>query len=124
MEITAANMLRLACVYALMASQKPSQRAENDYLKYEGFLKKVRPYLKSLRDLTVLDIGCGRLFPLTLLLHSRGIRVIGIDTAYIGIGQWFVKRWWYSWKSGGMRALAREALYDLSGKTKTYYRVL
>lgn len=40
-------------------------------------------YLGNDKSINILDIGCGRRYPFTLLLHSAGYKVTGIDTLYV-----------------------------------------
>lgn len=94
---------------------------------YEDFLilkRVLQSHVGELKNKVVLDIGCGRFFPTTLLLHSSGSRAIGIDTAYIGLNTAFAKRWWRSWVTGGFYGFAREVFLDLSRGRQRYYRAL
>lgn len=44
---------------------------------------RLREYVGDLRGLRVLDVGCGKTFWLTLLLHSCGAHATGIDTEFV-----------------------------------------
>jgi len=98
--------------------------AEDDHGQFLTLKRILEPHVGQLKQKVILDIGCGRLFPMTLLLHSCGNSATGIDTAYIGLDAPFAKRWWKSWVTGGFYGFAREAFLDLSRGHQRYYRTL
>jgi len=55
--------------------------AHNDYHHvFRGALKCLQTYTtKELHDARVLEIGCGQRFGTTLLFHSIGVRIVGVD---------------------------------------------
>ena len=58
--------------------------AAHDAEIYRAFTDTItRLSSKSLRDLRILDLGCGSNAPMTVLLHAAGCRVTGVD-AYLG----------------------------------------
>ncbi len=57
--------------------------ARQHYAFFSTFETRIGPYFDSLAGLRVLDLGCGRLFWLTLLIHSRNAQVTGIDTELV-----------------------------------------
>lgn len=57
--------------------------AHHDALLYQSFTKTIDTLGHSLDSTRVLDIGCGANAPMTLILHSAGVKVTGIDE-YIG----------------------------------------
>mgnify|MGYP001148244711 CR=1 FL=1 len=60
------------------------EQAYHDYYHvFKGALQRIRPYITTVRNKRVLDVGCGVLFPQTLFFHSIGAKVTGIDTSYI-----------------------------------------
>jgi len=73
---------------------------------------------RPLKGARVLDLGCGPRFPATLLFHSFGARVTGIDLDVLPPGEWP-----RLFRPGGparfARALARRCLFDPG-----YYRAL
>jgi SAM-dependent methyltransferase len=57
--------------------------ASHDVLLYQSFVKTIETLRHHLNSARVLDIGCGANAPMTLILHSAGVNVIGVDE-YIG----------------------------------------
>lgn len=54
-------------------------RARHDYKAFQNLLQRTKPFIYDVTDINVLDIGCGIRAPFTLLFHSLGARVVGID---------------------------------------------
>jgi len=71
--------------YIGVITQDYRKRAK-DYRTFLTMRCKLESYIRELKGNFVLDIGCGRRYPYTLLLHSLGNNVVGIDIAYIGYG--------------------------------------
>jgi len=76
----------------------------------------------SLEGKRILDVGCGRFYPITLLFHSMGNEVIGIDEVYIGANEFWAKRYWKILKYNGPEGLAEELL--LKTKVHSFYKAL
>ena len=60
-------------------------QAQNDYEWFDRIRHTLEKYIGDVRGRDILDVGCGQRYPLTLLFHSFGSRVVGIDTALIGV---------------------------------------
>jgi SAM-dependent methyltransferase len=118
------SYLQLISFFRAVASRDLVSMAEDAHGQFLTLKRILEPYDGQLKQKVILDIGCGRFFPTTLLLHSCGNSVIGIDTAYIGLDTPFPKRWWKSWVTGGFYGFAREAFLDLSRGQQRYYRIL
>ena len=56
--------------------------AREHYEFFRRMEEELRPELGQLEGLRVLDVGCGKTMWLTLLLHSCGAKVTGIDTEW------------------------------------------
>jgi SAM-dependent methyltransferase len=93
--------------------------AAHDAEIYRAFADTItRLSSRSLRDLKILDLGCGSNAPMTVLLHAGGCRVTGVD-AYLGYrwGLGFRPRRFLSYaKEAGLlktlRKIAGEIAYD------------
>jgi SAM-dependent methyltransferase len=92
--------------------------ASHDANVYRAFMKTISD-LGCVPDRTsVLDIGCGANAPVTIMLHSAGVKVTGID-GYIGY-RWGLGfkpgRYWRYLQEAGIRKTARkiigECVYD------------
>jgi len=58
-------------------------QARYAYKWFESFIKTIEFYIGDVKGKSILDIGCGRRYPLTLLLHNVGANVTGIDVDVI-----------------------------------------
>jgi len=116
--------LQLTSFCLALARTDLVSRAGQHYEHFLSLKRILEPHVGELKNKVILDIGCGRFFPMTLLLHSCGNSAIGVDTAYIGLDTAFAKRWWKSWVTGSFYGFAREAFLDLSRGRQRYYRAL
>jgi len=82
------------------------------------------PICGEIKNKKILDIGCGRLYPNTLLLSDFGNDVVGVDTAYIGIKQPFLKRCAMAFRHDGAFSFMGEIFYFLFRRDKKYYAAL
>jgi SAM-dependent methyltransferase len=77
---------------------------------------------RNVADLSVLEIGCGQRFTLTLLLHSAGARVVGIDMDEVHpvpSPRHFVSNWRRNGVERALKTLVRQLLFD-----RPFYRDL
>ena len=61
--------------------------AREHYAFFADMQARLQKYVGDLCSLHVLDVGCGKAFWLTLLLHSYGAHVTGIDTEFVAPGR-------------------------------------
>ena len=77
---------------------------------------------KDIADVRILEVGCGQRFCVTLLFHSLGTDVVGIDTDYVD-PRFSLSGLLSIWKINGferfVKTIIRHAFFD-----KTYYRTL
>jgi SAM-dependent methyltransferase len=99
--------------------------AQHDASVYRAFMKALADLGCTLEDKRILDIGCGANAPMTILLHSAGVKVTGIDD-YIGhrwgLGIRFGRYWLYLKEVGFFKTLRKalgEVVYD-----RQYYKTL
>lgn len=76
----------------------------------------------ALPGLRVLEVGCGKSFWLTLLLHAHGAQVTGIDTEELDPRRSLSKYWSLLRRNGAERA-ARTLMWDVV-YARPYYREL
>ena len=99
--------------------------ARHDATVYQAFVKTMSDLGVVLKSASILDIGCGANAPVTVILHSAGARVTGIDE-YIGY-RWGLgfnpRRYWnYVHEAGVIKTIRKmigEYVYD-----RHYYAVL
>ncbi|MDA8019981.1 MAG: methyltransferase domain-containing protein [Thermoanaerobaculia bacterium] len=78
--------------------------------------------IADLERLRAVDVGCGKMMWLTLLMHSVGTRVTGIDTEWVEPNPTFGK-YWGIMRSNGVERAARTLAWDLL-YASPYYRAL
>ncbi|MEM6794027.1 MAG: methyltransferase domain-containing protein [Acidobacteriota bacterium] len=96
--------------------------AREHFAFFERLRADVRRHLGELEGLRVLEVGCGKMMWLSLLLHSCGARVTGFDTEWSQPRATPAKYWRIGRTSGAERALRTlvwDALY-----ARPYYREL
>jgi len=96
--------------------------AREHYAFFAGMLEGLRRHGKDPRGLRVLDVGCGKSYWLTLLLHSYGAQVTGVDTEYVQAGFRPGKYLAICRRNGFERAL-KTLVWDLL-YARPYYREL
>lgn len=82
----------------------------------------VQSYFADLSRLRILDVGCGKSFWLTLLLHSAGARVTGVDTEVVARGPSPTK-YWALLRRNGLERVLRTLVWEVVF-ARPYYRAL
>jgi SAM-dependent methyltransferase len=72
---------------------------------------------EEVRQKVILDIGCGRAFPYTLLLHSLGNTVVGIDLRYVRANEPLVQASLRALRHHGLEGLGSVIVSTLQRKT-------
>jgi len=98
--------------------------AKRHYREFQEILDALTPYAGEVKGKRILDIGCGRLYPFTLLLHSLGNTVTGIDIVYTGPNESRFKKHWGTLRSNGIESLIGALLYGILRKDGNYYQAL
>lgn len=96
--------------------------AHEHYAFFADMQVRLQEHVGDLRGLRVLDLGCGKAFWLTLLLHSWGACATGIDTELVTPGRSLGKYAGILHRNGPERAL-RTLFWDMAYATP-YYREL
>lgn len=97
--------------------------AREHYAFFADMQQRLGQYgLADLRGLRVLDVGCGKAYWLTLLLHSCGAYATGVDTELVEPGYSLGKYWGILANNGPERAL-RTLVWDIF-YGPPYYREL
>jgi len=77
------SRLRLYLNQLRYAACNTRRFARQHYEFFTNFEKQTAPYFDTLVGQRVLDVGCGKSYWFTLLLHSHGAQVTGIDTEVV-----------------------------------------
>ncbi|MEE8429283.1 MAG: class I SAM-dependent methyltransferase, partial [Gammaproteobacteria bacterium] len=96
--------------------------AREHYAFLKTMLRQLQALDKDPRGLRVLDVGCGKAYWLTLLLHSYGAQATGIDTEFMQPGRSPVKYLRILRENGPERAM-RSLVWDIF-YAAPYYRQL
>ncbi len=99
-------------------------KARYQYKQFQSMLNALELRAGPIKEKTILDIGCGKFYPFTLLFGSLGNRVTGIDILYIRANEPLVRRYHRILRYNGFRSLMEELLYRLSFKERAYYQAL
>lgn len=110
--------------YMGVLTQDPVERASMDYNTFLEIRHTLEPYMGKLKGKVILDVGCGRRYPYTLLLHSLENTVVGLDTSYIGHEDSLMKEYWKELTQNGTASFIRALLFDYLGQKNKYYESL
>jgi len=99
-------------------------KARYQYKQFQSMLNALELRAGPIKEKTILDIGCGRFYPFTLLFASLGNDVTGIDILYIRAKESLVRRYHRILRCDGFRSLMEEVLYKFSFKERAYYQAL
>ncbi|MCW4029800.1 MAG: class I SAM-dependent methyltransferase [Candidatus Bathyarchaeota archaeon] len=110
----------------MVLKEEEPYRAKNDLQAHAILTQKIQQYLG--RDFlaeprVILDLGCGKHFPHTLLFALDGHHVVGLDSSYIfqrpSLGNYFA-----SLKANGFVETSRFVQLDLTHKRINYQKIL
>lgn len=96
--------------------------AREHWTFFQELRNRVVPFVGELAQCRVLDVGCGKSFWLTLLLHSAGARATGIDTEVVqrGLG---LRKIVGLVRANGWERAARTLAWEV-GYARSYYAAL
>lgn len=95
-------------------------------IEHYDFFEKILYKLKALgldtKDLRTLEIGCGKAYWLTLLLHNHGLHVTGIDTEFTAPKNQ-ISKYVSIFRENGLERMLRTFVWD-KFYAKPYYKKL
>ena len=111
--------------YLTVLRESPHKRAVYDFEAHNLMLEKINMHYKNYLNnkLNVIDLGCGKHYPHTLLFSMDGHQVTGIDMAYI-IKSPSIKSYIKSLKLNGFLETARYLQLDLMKKREQYFNFI
>lgn len=86
------------------------------------FFSRMREYVGDLEGRRVLDVGCGKSYWLSLLMHSAGARVTGVDTEVVEPGT-SAGKYLRIWRANGFERSLRTFVWETIF-ARPYYRAL
>ena len=117
------NRLKLYASLVRYSNAHNRDFANEHYAFFAGMQQNLKKYgIDDLEGLRLLDVGCGKSAWLTLLLHSYGANVTGIDTEFVRFGRTMKKYIGLIRQNGPERTL-RTFGWDLL-YAAPYYRAL
>jgi|GEM_PF-6922481 SAM-dependent methyltransferase len=114
------QVLSKLSLYVSFFTKNVNDKAQNDSMVFRSFTSALDPYIGKVKEKTILDIGCGRLFPLSRLFTGLGNKVTGIDTTYIGIRDNILKRLIKYFTQNGLASLGQEILFNALRRNKRF----
>lgn len=111
--------------YYTLLWENPEDRAKYDYEAHVLMINKINNYYKNTfnNKLNILDIGCGKHYPHSLLFSLDGHQVTGIDMSYI-LREPSINNYIKSFKSNGFIETARYLQLDIMNKRKQYFKAI
>jgi len=117
------NRLRLYLSMVRYGNAHNRDFAREHYQFFTTMQRNLKKYgLDDLRGLRALDVGCGKAYWLTLLLHSCGAQATGIDTEFVEPG-YSIGKYWGILRSNGPERAVRTLVWDIF-YGPPYYREL
>lgn len=98
--------------YKEFLAREMRETARNHYLIFTNCYEKLRKYTDLKSKKTILDVGCGRQYPQTLLFHSAGHKVVAIDMVYISTNNPPLK-YWRSLRRNGLVVAMGDFIADI-----------
>ena len=92
------------------------------YAFFENLIKNVNRLGVNTNNIRTLEIGCGKAYWLTLLLHNYGLHVTGIDTEFTSSSNQFSK-YISIYRDNGLERMLRTFVWD-KFYSKPYYQKL
>jgi len=116
------DRLRLYASLVRYSSTHNRDFAREHYAFFARMLEQLGRHGKDPRGLRVLDVGCGKSCWLTILLHSYGAQVTGVDTEYVQVG-FRPGKYFSIFRRNGFERALRTVVWDLIF-ARPYYREL
>ena len=85
--------------------------AVEHYEFFKNMINKISILGLQAKNLRALEVGCGKAYWLTLLLHSYGMNVTGIDTEFISSKNHFSK-YFSIYRNNGIERMLRTFVWD------------
>lgn len=114
--------IRLYMGQVRLARQKTERFAADHCLWFARMRQTLAPYLADLQGVRALDVGCGLLQWQTLMLHSLGADVTGVDLEYVRADR-RPDKYLRIWRANGLERAIKTAFWDYIYGPR-YYRAL
>ena len=111
------SRLKLYASQIHWARRYTERYAADHWMWYQRMRTTLKPYLPEVRGIRAMDIGCGLLQWQTILLHSEGARVTGVDTEYVR-GDRRPDKYWKIWRTNGIERAIKTAVWDYTFRNR------
>ena len=81
------------------------------YKFFTNMIEKLHKYKPDVKSLRILEVGCGKSYWLTLLLHSYGAKVTGIDTEFTSADN-NISKYLSIFRENGIERMLRTFVWD------------
>lgn len=105
------QQLRLYFTQLRWANRYTERYAQDHCYWFERMEKSLQPYIPTFAGIRILDIGSGLLQWQTIMLHSRGANVTGLDMEYTRADR-RIDKYWHIWRSNGIERMLKTAYWD------------
>lgn len=114
--------LKLYGTQVAWARRYTERYASDHCMWYERMRKTLAPHLPDVSGVRAVDIGCGLLQWQTIMLHSQGAEVTGIDLEYVRSDR-LPDKYWRIWRINGLERALKTAFWDYTFRRR-YLRAL
>ncbi len=114
--------LKLYLSQVVWANRYTERYAADHCMWYQRMRDTIAPYLADVQGVRAIDVGCGLLQWQTIMLHSQGADVTGIDLEYVRSDRW-PDKYWILWRKNGLARAVKTAFWDYAFRGR-YLRAL
>lgn len=94
-----------------LASRHTSRFALDHCMWFERLQRILKPYITNFGGIRALDLGCGLLQWQTIMLHSLGANVTGVDMEYVRADR-LPDKYLHIWRTNGLERAVKTLFWD------------
>lgn len=111
------STLKLYLSQVVWANRHTERYAADHCLWYQRMRDTLAPYLPDVRGVRAVDVGCGLLQWQTIMLHSQGANVTGIDLEYVRSDR-RPDKYWRIWRRNGLERAVKTVFWDYTFRSR------
>src|SRR5262249_3844272 len=96
-----------------LARKHTDRFAADHCMWFERMRSMLRPYIPDFKGVRALDVGCGLLQWQTIMLHSLGADVTGIDMEYVRADR-LPDKYLHIWRTNGLERAVKTLFWDFT----------
>jgi SAM-dependent methyltransferase len=105
------QQVRLYITQLFWANRYTERYAQDHCSWFARMEKTLLPFMPSFANIRALDVGSGMLQWQTIMLHSRGAKVTGVDMEYTRADR-RIDKYWHILRSNGLERMLKTAYWD------------